>query len=162
MKKRYYCITCKNVRVKKMWCFCATCFHKADPKHPRAKLTWLIYDQKYVQKKRRRLAKREAATLAQWDFLLPTQKEYDEAAASALAFFLKKKDDAITSNLGKLTIISIAVVSKGGDQNRVQEMWVASLCYTYLQKSNLLKIVRVDEKDYWRNPSTTEHWDIKC
>ncbi len=40
--KHEYCATCKNVRVTKKGCYCATCLHKADPKDPAAKLTWLI------------------------------------------------------------------------------------------------------------------------
>jgi hypothetical protein len=111
-----YCITCKNVSVQKKGCYCATCLHNADPEDPAAKFTQLVKNSNHENQRHRRLTKREAANLAQRDVLLPTQKEYHEAAVSALAFFLKKKDEAIKPNLGKLIVISIAVVSKAGLQ----------------------------------------------
>ena len=85
-----------------------------DPEDPGAKLTRLIKNHNHALQKRKSRAKREAAILAQRDYLSPTQEEYDEAAASALDFFLKKKDDAIKSDPGNVTVISIAVVSKAG------------------------------------------------
>jgi hypothetical protein len=84
----------------------------------------------------------------------------DEAAASTLAFFLKKKEEAIKSNHGNPIIISIAVVSEGGERNLVWEMRVASLYATYPRKSSLLKIVKVNGKEFWKNPSPTDQWCI--
>ena len=84
----------------------------------------------------------------------------DEAAASTLAFFLKKKEEAIKANHGNPIIISIAVVSEGGQKNLVSEMCVASLNATYPRKSSLLKIVKVNGKEFWKNPSPTDQWGI--
>jgi hypothetical protein len=39
-------------------------------------------------------------------------------------------------------------------------MQEASLNSSYPRKSNLLKIVKVDGKAYWRNSNKTEHWGI--
>jgi hypothetical protein len=39
-------------------------------------------------------------------------------------------------------------------------MHVASLKSTYPRNANLLKIVKVDGKAYWRNPNNAEHWGV--
>jgi hypothetical protein len=157
------CDYCKKVCVWRRGDFCADCRKltgKVNPIKQKQKRTAAQQLLQNAVRRKRRLAKREAGFLAARMVLPPTQEEKDQASATALEFFLKKKEEAIKSNPGKEIIISIAVVSKGGRRNIVQEMRKASLEGGGKKCARLVKIVLKEGKNYWRNPTAQETSDI--
>ena len=107
---------------------------------------------------------RREATLARRAKLLkvrlPTNDGYENAQTQALNRFNHLLAKAMGKNPHQGLMISIAIVSEGGNKKLVSEMNQASLCPSGGDKANLVMIEEVQGRKCWQNPTRQEMRDI--